>query len=228
VFQPTDFSARQWSRVARKAGFETVLLTAKHHDGFALWLSAYTEHDVASSPWRDGEGDVVGALAEAARAEGLDPGLHLSPWDRHEPTYGTDDYNAFYMAQLRELLANYGSLREVWFDGAKGEDARASPLINAFGLHFDAHTPATAQSGTSDTAEVSRTVIPLDLPASWGRSGGLIAADLNGDDARDLVISQQGDPDRLVAYETSSDKLWGFTPDLWLGDKTEVADVRGD
>lgn len=124
VFNPTDFDARQWARVAKEAGFETLILTAKHHDGFALWPSRYTEHDVASSPWRDGEGDVVRAFVEAARAEGLKVGLYLSPWDRHEPTYGDEEaYNQFYMGQLRELLTEYGPLAEVWFDGAKGEDA---------------------------------------------------------------------------------------------------------
>jgi alpha-L-fucosidase len=100
-------------------------LTAKHHDGFALWPTQYTDNSVGSSPWLGGRGDVVRSLADAARVEGLGLGLYLSPWDRHEPTYGDERaYNAFYLAQLRELLSSFGELAEVWFDGAKGPDAR--------------------------------------------------------------------------------------------------------
>ncbi len=125
IFNPEKFDAGQWVRVASQTGFEAVVLTAKHHDGFALWPSRYTDHSVRSSPWREGEGDVVGELAAAAREEGIKLGLYLSPWDRHEPSYGDEAaYNAFYMGQLRELLTEYGPLAEVWFDGAKGEDAR--------------------------------------------------------------------------------------------------------
>jgi alpha-L-fucosidase len=101
-----------------------LILTAKHHDGFALWPSRYTEHSVRSSAWRSGRGDVVRELVDAARAHGLDVGLYLSPWDRHEPSYGDEPaYNEYYMGQLRELLTGYGRLTEVWFDGAKGPDA---------------------------------------------------------------------------------------------------------
>lgn len=125
LFNPEAFDAEQWVRVADEAGFGAVVLTAKHHDGFALWPSRYTDHSVRSSSWRQGEGDVVGELAAAARKEGIKMGLYLSPWDRHEPSYGDEAaYNAFYMGQLRELLTDYGPLAEVWFDGAKGEDAR--------------------------------------------------------------------------------------------------------
>lgn len=122
IFAPSALDARQWVRAARAGGFRTVILTAKHHDGFCLWPSALTTHSVASSPWRQGRGDVVRELADAARAEGVALGLYLSPWDRHEPTYGdTDRYNTFYCAQLTELLTRYGPVAEVWFDGANGE-----------------------------------------------------------------------------------------------------------
>ena len=125
LFAPEHFDAGQWVRVAKMGGFGAVILTAKHHDGFALWPSRYTDHSVRSSPFRRGNGDVVRDLAYAARAEGVKLGLYLSPWDRHEPTYGDQTaYNSFYMGQLRELLTGYGPLAEVWFDGAKGEDAR--------------------------------------------------------------------------------------------------------
>jgi alpha-L-fucosidase len=81
-----------------------------------------TVHSVASSPWRDGRGDVVREFTDACQAEGLGAGLYLSPWDRHEPSYGDSPrYNDFYIAQLTELLTRYGPITEVWFDGANGE-----------------------------------------------------------------------------------------------------------
>lgn len=122
IFAPARLDVRQWTRAAKAGGFRTVILTAKHHDGFCLWPSRLTGHSVASSPWRDGKGDVVRELATAARADGLGVGLYLSPWDRHEPSYGDSPrYNDFYCAQLTELLQNYGPITEVWFDGANGE-----------------------------------------------------------------------------------------------------------
>ena len=122
LFAPTALDARQWARTARAAGFRAMVLTAKHHDGFCLWPTATTTHSVASSPWRDGRGDLVREFVDACRAEGLRPGLYLSPWDQNHPTYGdTPAYNAVYRAQLTELLTRYGPIHEVWFDGANGE-----------------------------------------------------------------------------------------------------------
>ena len=122
IFQPAGLDARQWTRVAKDAGFKLLILTAKHHDGFCLWPSALTKHSVASSPWREGRGDLVREFTDACRADGLKVGLYLSPWDRHEPSYGDSPrYNDFYIGQLTELLTRYGSITEVWFDGANGE-----------------------------------------------------------------------------------------------------------
>lgn len=112
---------RQWARVARAAGFQIAILTAKHHDGFCLWPSRWTDHSVRSSPWRQGNGDVVREFVDAFRAEGLKVGFYLSPWDRHESSYGAESYNDFYCGQLEELLTGYGEWHEVWFDGACGE-----------------------------------------------------------------------------------------------------------
>ncbi|MEP6835508.1 MAG: alpha-L-fucosidase [Gemmatimonas sp.] len=122
IFAPTQLDARQWARSARAAGFRSVILTAKHHDGFCLWPTNTTKHSVASSPFRGGNGDVVREMVDACRAEGLRPGLYLSPWDRNNPLYGDSSrYNDLYCDQLTELLTRYGKIAEVWFDGANGE-----------------------------------------------------------------------------------------------------------
>ncbi|HEU4800226.1 MAG TPA: alpha-L-fucosidase, partial [Gemmatimonadales bacterium] len=122
LFNPSALDPRQWTRIAKSSGFRTVILTAKHHDGFCLWPSKLTSHTVAASPWKQGTGDVVRELADACRADGLGLGLYLSPWDRHEPSYGDSPrYNDFYIGQLTELLTQYGKVTEVWFDGANGE-----------------------------------------------------------------------------------------------------------
>ena len=122
IFAPAALDARSWARAARAAGARAMVLTAKHHDGFCLWPTRTTGHSVRASPWRGGAGDVVREFVDACRAERLGTGLYLSPWDRHEPSYGdTPRYNDFYAAQLRELLTGYGPIGEVWFDGANGE-----------------------------------------------------------------------------------------------------------
>jgi alpha-L-fucosidase len=125
IFDPTELDVRQWVKTCKDVGMKMIILTAKHHDGFCLWPSRHTDHSVKSSPYKNGRGDIVGELAAACREAGLKLGLYLSPWDRHEPTYGdTEGYNRFYKSQLREILTNYGEVTEVWFDGAKGRDAK--------------------------------------------------------------------------------------------------------
>lgn len=122
LFDPPSLDAGQWVRSLASAGMTGVILTCKHHDGFALWPTAVSSHSVASSPWRDGQGDVVAEVARACREQGLRFGVYLSPWDRTEQSYGSGTaYDDFFVAQLTELLTGYGDIFSVWFDGANGE-----------------------------------------------------------------------------------------------------------
>lgn len=119
-FNPTALDARQWARIAKEAGMKGLIITAKHHDGFCLWPSEYTEHSVKNSPWRDGKGDLIQEFVDACREYGLKVGIYYSPWDRNHPDYGKPEYITYMRNQLTELLTNYGEIFEVWFDGANG------------------------------------------------------------------------------------------------------------
>ncbi len=122
LFNPTQLDCGQWIRALKDGGFQEAILTAKHHDGFCLWPSAYTEHSVKSSPWKNGQGDVVREFADACHAQGMPIGLYLSPWDRNSPLYGQGDaYNTYYENQMQELMTRYGDVAEWWMDGANGE-----------------------------------------------------------------------------------------------------------
>ena len=121
-FNPTELDTSQWVRAAKSAGITRMILTAKHHDGFCLWPSKFTDHCVRNSPWKNGKGDVVGEFVDACRAEGMHYGIYISPWDRHEQSYGdSPKYNQYFLNQLREVLTTYPGIEEVWFDGACAE-----------------------------------------------------------------------------------------------------------
>ena len=122
LFNPTELDTRQWAKTAKEAGMKMILLTCKHHDGFCLWPSAYTDFSVESTPWKGGKGDLVREVADACKEYGLKFAVYLSPWDMNHPDYGTERYNDYFVNQLTELLTQYGRVDEVWFDGACGED----------------------------------------------------------------------------------------------------------
>jgi len=122
IFNPTALDVDQWAQTAKAAGMKQLILTAKHHDGFCLWPSQYTEHSVKNSPYKSGKGDIVREFVEACKKNGLKAGLYISPWDRNHKDYGTPNYISYYKNQLKELLSQYGEINEIWFDGANGGD----------------------------------------------------------------------------------------------------------
>lgn len=121
LFNPTDLDTDQWVRVAKEAGINLLILTAKHHDGFCLWPTETTEYSIKNAPYLNGQGDILRSLAESCEKYGMKIGVYLSPWDRNAKSYGSDDYNKMFLAQLTEVLTQYGKIDEVWFDGANGE-----------------------------------------------------------------------------------------------------------
>jgi len=122
LFNPEKADCRQWARICKEAGMKGIIITAKHHCGFCLWPSKYTEYSVKNAPWKNGKGDMVREMADACKEYGLKLGMYLSPWDRNHPDYGKPEYITYFRNQLTELLTNYGEIFEVWFDGANGGD----------------------------------------------------------------------------------------------------------
>ena len=137
IFNPTALDCNQWAATAKAAGMKGIILTAKHHDGFCLWPNPVSQHTVAQSPWKEGKGDVLKELSEACRAYGLEFGIYISPWDRNDPHYGTDEYNDVFVKTLEHALGSYGHVFEQWFDRACGEGPNGKqqvydwPLFNS-------------------------------------------------------------------------------------------------
>lgn len=137
IFNPAALDCGQWAEIAKAAGMKGIILTAKHHDGFCLWPNPVSSHTVAQSPWKDGKGDVLKELSEACREFDLNFGIYISPWDRNDPHYGTDEYNDVFVQTLEHALGSYGNVFEQWFDRACGEGPNGKqqvydwPLFNS-------------------------------------------------------------------------------------------------
>jgi len=129
IFNPKQLDCRQWARIAKQSGAKGIIITAKHHDGFCLWPSKYSTHTVRESKWKNGQGDVLKELSQACRDNGLKFGVYISPWDRNHPKYGTAEYNDVYVNTMKEIFANYGSIWELWWDGANGEGPNGKKQI---------------------------------------------------------------------------------------------------
>jgi alpha-L-fucosidase len=121
IFNPEKLDCEQWCRIAKAAGATQIIITAKHHDGFCLWPSKFSKHTVRESKWKDGKGDVIKELSAACKKYGLKFGVYISPWDRNHPDYGTEKYNDVFVDMMTELFTNYGTITELWWDGANGE-----------------------------------------------------------------------------------------------------------
>ncbi|MBC7773261.1 MAG: alpha-L-fucosidase [Pyrinomonadaceae bacterium] len=228
IFNPTDLDADQWAGTAKHAGMKGIVLVAKHHDGFCLWPSSFTEHSVKNSPWKGGKGDVVREVADACKKHNLKFGVYLSPADLHEPTYGdSHKYNQYFLDQLRELLTSYGPVHEVWFDGATPKDKgqvydyqawyklirELQPGAVIFGRGPDVRWVGN-EGGAGRASEWS--VIPLGAPAEQCTWPDLTAGDLGS-------LAKLKDSQHLHWYPAETDT--SIRPG-WFWRETENARVR--
>jgi len=194
LFNPTEFDADKVVAVAKDAGMRGLILVCKHHDGFCLWPSRFTDYSVAKSPWKDGKGDLVKDLSQACKGQGLKFGVYLSPWDRHHADYGRPEYLTYYRNQLRELLLGYGDIFMSWYDGANGGSGY--------------------YGGARETRRIDRSSY-YDWPATWEivrqlQPGACIFSDV-GPDVR-WAGNEQGQLDDPCWYGVNTDGLYPGAP----------------
>ena len=124
AFNPDALDCEEWVKMAKDVGATYAILTTKHHDGFALWPSKYSQYSVAQTPWKEGKGDVVREFVNACRKYGIKVGLYYSPaqWGSHAIKFeNAKEYDDYFINQISELLGNYGKIDYLWFDGCGSE-----------------------------------------------------------------------------------------------------------
>ncbi|MCL2834247.1 MAG: alpha-L-fucosidase [Treponema sp.] len=217
LYNPAKLDTDQWCAALRSAGIKACILTAKHHDGFCLFDSAYTKHGVMSSRR---PADVAEMLAQSCRKYGLKLGLYLSPWDRHEPKYGSGGaYNDFFCGQLEEILTHYGELYSVWFDGACGEGPGGKKQLYDWNRYYELirkHQSGAVISSVGpdvrwvgNEAGAARRSEWSVVPA-WLRDVHKIAADSqqrDGSEFRERPIKRE-DLGSRAALENETDLVW--------------------
>ena len=134
MFDPKALNTDQWCEGLKKAGIRACIITAKHHDGFCLWDTAYTTHSVMYTPLKR---DIVAELSASCKKYDIRFGVYLSPWDMHEETYGQGEpYDDYFCNQLTELLTKYGDVYTVWFDGACGEGPNGKKQVYDWNRYY--------------------------------------------------------------------------------------------
>lgn len=216
VFNPAELDAKQWVRTCKAAGIKQVIITAKHHDGFCLWPSKYTEHSVKNSPWKEGKGDVVKEVSEACHLYGIGFGVYLSPWDRNSAYYGDSaKYNQYFMNQLTELLTNYGKVDEVWFDGANGEGPNGKKQV----YNFDAwYRLIRKLQPTAVIASMGPDVRWVGTESGYGRETEWSAVPINNLNENTVAANSQ----TTVAFKPTGDMT-----DNDLGSRSKIVKAKG-
>jgi alpha-L-fucosidase len=226
IFNPVLLDADQWVRTVKDAGFKQVLLTAKHHDGFCLWPTKTTDHSVKMSPWKNGNGDVVKEVAAACKKNNIGFGVYLSPWDRNSAVYGTEGYNDYFVAQLTELLSNYGRVDEVWFDGANGEGPNGKKQVYDFSRWYKL---IRKLQPTATIAIMGPDVRWVGTESGYGRetewsvvpANNLDMAAIAGNSQQDIAFKPQGD---MMGDDLGSrDKIKNAKGLVWYPAETDVS-----
>ena len=229
IFNPTDTDVKGWIRAIKAAGFKMAILTAKHHDGFCLWPSKYTEHSVKNSPYKDGKGDIVREFTDACRELNIKIGIYVSPWDRNAPFWGTAEYSKYYADQLTEILTEYGKIDEIWWDGAGSSNAlydyglwaylvrKHQPDAVIFGSMGAANYAEqrwvgneAGYAGTTHYSSINYDMIRQETVADMNR--GIIGGDMYIPAEVDVSIRPgwfyHEDQDKKVKSARELDKLW--------------------
>lgn len=226
LFNPTALNTDQWMKAVKDAGFKQVIFTAKHHDGFCLWPTKTTAHSVKSSPWKNGNGDVVREVAESCKKFGLGFGVYLSPWDMNAPMYGTDAYNDFFVDQLTELLTWYGQVDEVWFDGANGEGPNGKKQVYDFNRWYQLIRKLQPQAviaimGPDVRWVGTETGVGREMEWSVVPSDNLDQASIAASSQQDLTFKPMGD---MMGQDLGSrEKILKAKGLVWYPAETDVS-----